>query len=96
MSIPGNKARIALLVSPNAARNEVLNFTGGVLRVKVAAPPTRGKANREVIAFLCQLLGVGKSSIDIIRGDTSRHKLIAIDGLSLEEVKKRLSSREKP
>ncbi len=84
------------MVSPNAARNEVLNFTGGVLRVKVAAPPTRGKANREVIAFLCQLLGVGKSSIDIIRGDTSRHKLIAIDGLSLEEVKKRLSSREKP
>jgi len=92
MSIPGSEAKISLLVYPNAARNEVLGFTDGILRLKVTAPPTKGKANKELIAFLGQLLDVGKSSINIIKGHTSRNKLIAIAGLSQEEVRKRLSS----
>ena len=92
MSIPGSEARISLLVYPNAARNEVLGFTEGILRVKVAAPPTKGKANKELIAFLSQLLDVGKSRVNIIKGHTSRNKLIAVDDLSQEEVRKRLSS----
>jgi len=92
MSIPGNEARVALLVHPNAARNEVSGFSEGVLRVKIAAPPTRGRANKELTAFLSQLLSVGKSSIKIIRGHTSRNKLITISGLSQEEVRQRLSS----
>ncbi len=92
MSISKSRAKISLSVYPNAARNEVLGFTEGMLRVKVTAPPTRGKANQELIAFLGQLLDVGKSSVTIIKGHTSRNKLIAIDGLSQEEVRKRLSS----
>ena len=91
MSIAGSEARISLLVYPNAARNEVLGFTDGILRVKVTAPPAKGKADKELIAFLSQLLDVGKSSVNIIKGHTSRNKLIAIDGLSQEEVGKRLS-----
>ena len=59
----------------------MLGFTEGMLRVKVTAPPTRGKANQELIAFLGQLFDVGKSSVTIIKGHTSRNKLIAIDGL---------------
>ena len=92
MSILENEAKVALLVHPNATRNEVSGFSDGVLRVKIAAPPTRGRANKELTAFLSQLLGVGKSSITIIRGHTSRNKLITISGLSQEEVKQRLSS----
>ena len=91
MSIPGSGAKISLSVYPNAAKNEVLGFTDGILRVKVTVPPTKGKANKELIAFLSQLLDVGKSSVNIIKGHTSRNKLIAIDGLSQEEVRKRLS-----
>ena len=92
MCVSRSEARISLLVYPNAARNEVLGFTEGVLRVKVTAPPAKGKANKELIAFLGQLLDVGKGSINIIKGHTSRNKLIAIDGLSQEEVMRRLSS----
>ncbi len=90
MSVLERKTKIPLLVYPNAARNEVLGFTGGVLRVKVAAPPVKGKANRELIAFLGQLLDVGRGGVSIIKGHTSRNKLIAIDGLSQEEVIRRL------
>jgi len=91
MSISGNKAKISLRVYPNASRNEVAGFSEGVLRVKVSAPPIRGKANRELITFLSQLLGVSKGSIDIIKGHTARNKVVVIDGLSQEEVMNRLS-----
>ena len=80
-------------VYPNAARNEVVGFADGVLRVKVSAPPLKGKANRELVAFLSQLLGVGKDTLTIIKGYTSRNKVIAISGLSREEVVGRLLPR---
>ena len=84
------EARISLHVYPNAPRNEIVGFTDGVLGVKVAAPPVKGQANRELVAFLSQLLGVGKSSLAILKGHTSRNKLVAISGFSQEEVLKRL------
>ena len=90
MSISGNEAKISLRVYPNASRNEVMGFTDGVLRGKVSAPPTKGKANKELIALLSRLLGVGKDSVNIIKGHTTRNKVVAIDGLSREEVMKRL------
>jgi len=90
VSVVKRETRISLHIYPNAAGNEVVGFTGGVLRVKVSAPPVKGKANRELIAFLSQVLGVGKGTLTIIKGHTSRNKVIAIDGLSQEEVIRRL------
>lgn len=91
MSISGNEVKISLRVYPNASRNEMVGFTDGVLRVKVSAPPIKGKANRELVTFLSRLLGVGKSSVNIIKGHTARNKVVAIDGLSRAEVIQRLS-----
>ena len=90
MSILVDKAKILLSVYPNAIRNEIVSFTDGVLRVKVSAPPIKGKANNELIAYLSRLLGVGKGSINIIKGHTTRNKVVAIDGLSRGEVMRRL------
>jgi len=90
VSVSGNIAKISLRVYPNASRNEVVGFTDGVLRVKVSAPPSKGKANKELITFLNRLLGVGKGGVNIIKGHTTRSKIVAVDGLSREEVMKRL------
>ena len=68
----------------------MVGLVDGVLRVKIAAPPIRGKANKELIAFLSRLLGVGKGSVNIIKGHTTGSKVVVIDGLSREEVMKRL------
>ncbi len=68
----------------------MVGFTDGVLRVKVSAPPIKGKANKELITFLSWLLGVSKGSVNIIKGHTTRNKVVAIDGLSREEVMERL------
>lgn len=86
------RTEISVRVHPNAARNEVTGVTDGIYQVKVSAPPVKGKANKELIAFLSRLSGVSKSRIDIIKGHTTRNKLIAIDGLSQEDIMKRLLS----
>ncbi len=57
-----------------------------MLRVKLSAPPVKGKANRELIAFLSRLLGLKKDSISIIKGYTTRNKVLVIDGLSQESA----------
>ncbi|MFC1950660.1 DUF167 domain-containing protein [Chloroflexota bacterium] len=90
MSTSANKAKILLRVYPGANKKEVTGFTDGVLRLKVSTPPIRGKANKELIAFLSQLLGIGKGNIDIIKGHTTRNKVVSIDGLNQKEVMKRL------
>jgi uncharacterized protein (TIGR00251 family) len=86
------EGRIAVRVVPNAPRSEVIGFVGEALRVKVAAPPVKGKANKELFALLSRVLAVDKSRISIVAGETSRNKIIAVDGLGREEVMKRLSS----
>lgn len=78
-------------VTPNAARDEITGFTGGVLGVKIAATPEKGKANKKLVDFLSDKLGVSKSSIRLIRGQTSRHKVIVVDGLSRDEITRRIS-----
>jgi len=90
MPILVSQTKISLVVYPNAARNEVAGFAEGVLRVKVSASPVKGKANKELIAFLSQRLGVGKDRLSIIKGHATRNKVIAIDGLNQEEILKRL------
>ncbi|MDP2730926.1 MAG: DUF167 domain-containing protein [Dehalococcoidales bacterium] len=82
----GGQTRIVVYVQPNAGQNQVLDFKDGVLRVKIAAPPLKGKANRELIKFLSDILGVARSSLTIEKGATARKKLIAINGLTEEQV----------
>ena len=69
----------------------MVSFTGGVLEVRVAAPPVKGKANKELVTLLSQILGVSQSKLTIVKGHTSRNKTIAIDGLNQAEVMKRFS-----
>ena len=80
------EARIAVRVQPNAARSEVLGFKSGCLRVKIAAPPVKGKANQELLRFLSGILKVSKSNITIRKGMTSKTKVIGISGLSQEQL----------
>ena len=78
-------------VTPNSAKNEVLGLTNGVWRVKIAAPPDKGKANKELIEYFSKRLGVKKSSISIVKGQTSHNKVIAINGLSQSEIVRQIS-----
>jgi uncharacterized protein len=82
--------RLAIKVTPNAGRNEVTGCKEGVWQVKIGAAPDKGKANKELIDFLAEKLGVRKSAIEIIKGQTSRNKVLKVEGLGGEEIVKRL------
>ena len=84
--MPIQKTIISIRVLPNAARNEIAGFTDDILRVKIAAPPLKGRANKELLGFLCRLLAVSKDRVSIIKGHTARNKTIAIDGMSKESA----------
>jgi uncharacterized protein (TIGR00251 family) len=60
------------------------------LRLKIAAPPQQGRANRDLVVFLSRLLGLKRDSVEILSGHTARNKVIRIRGLSKEEALKRL------
>jgi len=87
---PSNKTMLPVHVRPSAGRNEVTGFTVDALQVKIAAPPVQGKANRELLVFLSQQLGVRQDALTIIRGLSSRYKLVRVDGLNIVEIRQRL------
>jgi uncharacterized protein (TIGR00251 family) len=86
--------RLEVKVIPGAARSEITGVTAGVLHLKIAAPPVRGKANRELIDLLSRALGVSRSAVSIVRGQTSRHKAIEVEGMDREEIIRRLSAEK--
>ena len=86
---------ITVQVQPGASRNQVTRYADGVLHVRIAAPPVRGKANRELIAFLSDVLGVSRSSISIEKGHTSRRKVIAVEDMEQGEVMERIEGLER-
>jgi len=78
--------KLSIQVHPGAKKNQVLRFAEGVWHIKVAAPPVEGKANETLIKFLSKTLDVPKRRISLEKGTTSRHKTIAIEGLSEEKI----------
>ncbi len=96
MPISGNEVKISVRVYPNSATNEVVGFADRVLQMRIAAPPIKGKANKELIAFLSQILEVGKSKVSIIKGHNLRNKVITIADLSQQEIIERLTTYTKP
>ena len=82
----GNALRIRVRVKPRASKSRILPVREGILEIAVAAPPVDGEANAELIRTLAETLGCAKSAIEIVTGGGSRSKLVAIVGLTLEEL----------
>ena len=61
-----------------------------MLHLRIAAPPVKGKANTALLVFLSDILGVSKSRLSIEKGATNRMKVIAIEGLTQNEVMERI------
>jgi len=78
---------ISCKVIPKAHRSEVIGWEEGVLRVRLAAVPEKGKANDELIRILSATLNIAKRQVELVSGDTSRHKRVRIHGLSEDQVK---------
>ncbi len=77
--------KISVKVIPNAHKNAVEGFSDGILKVRINAPPDKGKANEALIELLSVHFSVPKSHIRILSGKNCRLKKIEIDGIILAE-----------
>ncbi|MDO8491896.1 MAG: DUF167 domain-containing protein [Dehalococcoidia bacterium] len=87
-----SEARVHVKAQPSASKNEIVSFEQGVLKVRVAAPPVRGRANAELVSFLAKSLGLSRTQVSIVSGAMSRDKLIAIAGNTQKDVEGRLKA----
>jgi uncharacterized protein (TIGR00251 family) len=74
-------ARITIRVQPRARRDELLAIRDGVLVVRVVAPALEGRANDAVRRLLAKQLDLSPSRLTIVRGERSREKVMAVDGI---------------
>jgi uncharacterized protein (TIGR00251 family) len=92
ISSPAPSALLLVRVTPAASRDALLGWQGDVLRLSVAAPAERGKANEAVLRLLSATLGLPRQRLRIVRGHTSRQKVIAVEGMDEVETRARLSA----
>ena len=83
-------AIIRVHIVPNAKIDKVVDEHGGAIKIKLRAPAVESKANAALINLLAERLKVPKLKIVLLRGHKSRDKLVRIDGLSEEELRRRL------
>jgi len=77
-------------VTPRARRN-ALTLEGEALRAWLTTPPVDGAANAALLALLAERLGLPKRAVTLLRGESSREKVVAIEGISADTFRQRLS-----
>ena len=80
--------RLKLRIVPNAKRDEGVGEYGDAVKIKVAAPAVKGKANEARLEFVAEKLRVHRRGITLISGEKSRDKLIEIAGIEPDGAKK--------
>ncbi len=82
---------LQLRVIPNAKKNMIQGIHDAALKIRIAAPPVEGKANKALRKFLAQSFGLSVSRIEILAGDTGRCKKVLLAGLTSEAIHQVLS-----
>ena len=91
--VDGSAVRVR--VQPRAARDAIVGWREGVLRISVTAPPLDGRANDAVSALLARVLGVRPSAIAVVAGQRGRDKLVRIEGWTAEQVRARVEGESR-
>lgn len=78
--------RLRIRAQPRASRTEIAGERGGALKIRLAAPPVDGGANRELVRFLAKAVGVPMSAVTVVSGGSSRNKVVEIEGADPESV----------
>ena len=74
-------ARLKVKVVPGSSRDQIVGWLGDALKIKVAAPPEKGKVNEAVIALVAERLGVARDAVEIVAGHSSAQKELSIAGV---------------
>jgi len=70
----------AVRVVPRASRSEIVGEHNGALRIRIAAPPVSGAANRELVRILAKTFKVPQNAVEIVSGANSKSKTVRVPG----------------
>jgi len=74
----GARTTLTLHIQPGAKKTEIAGLYGDALKIRLLAPPVDGKANAALLDFLAKRLGLAKSQVALVSGQTSRRKVVEI------------------
>lgn len=83
-------SQLSCYVQPKSSRNAVVGIYDNMLKIALTAPPVDGEANKMLLKFIAAQLKVSKSACTLVQGDSSRRKVVRIDGICAQDVKNRL------
>lgn len=90
---PSEGVTFNVKVVPRAHRSEIVGMENDALKVRLNAPPVEGRANQALVELLAHALGVPRATIEIIRGASSRHKVVRVRGAPTEKIKDWLNKK---
>lgn len=89
------RVRISVRVQPRASRSEVVGIHGDALKIRLSAPPVDGAANAALIEFLADTFAVSRRSVRILAGESSRSKVVEVEGISERAVRDLVESTQR-
>jgi uncharacterized protein (TIGR00251 family) len=93
LRVESDGVMLSVKLQPRASANEIGEPLGAELRIKVTAPPVDSAANEALIRLLAESLDCPRNRIELVRGNTSRHKVLKLHGVSAEDALAKLTSR---
>ena len=84
------KAEVRVRLQPRARGNEIVGEREGALLVRVTAPPLEGRANEALRKLIARRLRIGVGHVRVVRGESSRDKLVAVEGMAEPELRRAL------
>ena len=88
----GLSTRLRLRVSPGARNARVVGRHGQAWKVRVAAPPEGGRANKAVVRLVAETLSLPREAVTLVSGHGARDKIIELAGLDQTQIEQRLAS----
>jgi uncharacterized protein (TIGR00251 family) len=85
---------LRVYVQPRASKNQICGIQGDELKIRLTSPPVDGAANKLCREFIADLFDVSKSSVEILSGETSRHKRLRISSNNPGQFNKHISALE--
>ncbi len=87
---PQPSTRLRVKVVPGSSRDEIVGWLGDALKIKVMAPPEKGKANDAVVKLLAAALGIATDDVIVVSGHSSPAKVVAVSGMDEDRIKSAL------
>lgn len=81
-----NGVTLTLTIQANAHKSEIIGLYNDTLKIKIKAPPVDGKANKEIISFLSEKLGITQKNIEILKGDKNKNKIVLLMGETFQSL----------